>query len=162
MALTTYAPAITQQAGFIKLLLGPKITSLAAPSLAAFTIDATCAFSQFDLTTDVSMTERQDFCHKDAYEQLDRRVRKLGQLVFRGHGTDQTAILALLAEDAEIGFFVRPYVDSDTAVVVADKGWAVNARVAKIDPNPLAIGNDYEWIAEFYAVTRNLNAVMAA
>ena len=72
------------------------------------------------------------------------------------------AVLALLAEDAEVGFFVRPYEDSDTALAVGDKGWAFTARVAKVDPNPIAVGSDYEWTVEFYDVQRSLLAVLAA
>lgn len=162
MALTPYSPTPTKQAGNIKILFGPKITSLAAPSLATFTVDATCAISQFGTSTDVTMEERQDLCSSEAYEWLEKRTRKLDQLVFRAKASDEATLLALLAEDAEVGIFVRPQVASATAAATADKGWTFNAKVAKIDPNPIAVGNDFEWMVEFYGVTRSLAAVMVA
>lgn len=162
MPLTTYSPSPTRQAGNVKITFGPKITNMAAPSLAALTVDGTCAVTQFGTTTDVTMQERQDLCDADAYEWMDRRVRKLDQLVFRADATAQTAILALLAEDAEVGIVVRPYKSSDTALAATDKVWAFNARVAKLDPNPIAVGNDFEWLVDFYDVRRELNAALVA
>ncbi len=161
MALTTYAPALTAQAGYFKLLLGPKITNLAAPSLAAFTLDLSCAVHQFGFDMDVSMKTRQDMCKKVGHEEVDQRVKKLTQMIVRANAT-QAELLAAFALDAEVGFFLRPYIDSDTAVAAADKGWTANARVSKLVPNGIQVGNDYEWIAEFYRVDWELNATLAA
>ena len=162
MPFTDYKPAPIKQAGNIVIGLGAVHSDLSAPSLAALTINGTCAISQFGTTTDISMQERQDLCDKDAYEWLEKRVRKLDQMVFRASADEQTAILALLAEDAEVGIIVRPYIDSDTPLAAADKVWSFNARVAKLDPNPVAVGNDFEWLVGFYGVTRDLAAVLAA
>ena len=162
MPFTDYKPAPIKQAGNVLIGFGPKCTNRASPSLAVLTVNATCAISQFGTNTDVTMNERQDLCDVDAYEWLDKRVRKLDQLTFRASPTDQTAILALLSEDAEVGIVVRPYVKSTQALAAADKVWTFNAQVGKIDPNPIAVGNDYEWLVDFYKVTRNLNAIMVA
>ena len=162
MPLTVYTATPVKQAGRVKIALAPKFSNLAAPSLAALTIDATCSISQFGSTTDVQMTERQDLCDLDAYEWVDKRIRSLDQMTFRADPVNQTAILALLAEDAEVGILVRPYTLSTAALAATDKVWTFNARVGKLDPNPLAVGNEYEWIVDWYSVTRNLNAVLAA
>ena len=67
-----------------------------------------------------------------------------------------------MAEDAEVGIFVRPFTASATAAASADKGWSFNARVAKIDPQGIAVGNDFQWLVEVYGVTRSLAATLAA
>lgn len=157
--ITTSAP--TKQAGKILVLLGPKITDLATPSLAAFTLDATCIIRGLGLTTDVSMKETQALCQAEATEEIDRRLRRMDALTMWASQADETQIKALLAEDAEVGIFLRPYLPSSTAGAVADKGWAVNARVASFDPNPIAVGNDFEWTTSWYGVQRNLNATLA-
>ena len=162
MPFTDYKPAPIKQAGNIIIGFGPKFTDLLSPSLASLTVNGTCAITQFGTTTDVSMQERQDLCDVDAYEWLDKRVRKLDQLTFRADPEQQAAILALLSEDAEVGIVVRPYLPSSDPLAAADKVWSFNAQVAKLDPNPIAVGNDYEWMVDFYKVSRNLSAVIAA
>ena len=162
MTLTTYGPDPTQQAGFVKIAIGESFASLKAPKLTELIVDATCAITAFGTNTDVSYKERQDLCMKDAKEWLDKRVRKLDPMTIRAAKTQQDAVIALLAEDAQVRFFVRPYDSSDTPLAVGDKGWSFTARVAKLDPTPLAVGNDYEWTVEFYDVNRSLEAALVA
>lgn len=160
--ITLYGPDPTQIAGNVKIALGEKFADILAPKMAELQIDATCAITSFGTTTDPSYKERQDLCMKDAREWLEKRIRKLEPMTIRASKTAEAAVLALLAEDAEVGFFVRPYEDSDTDLTVGDKGWAFTARVAKVDPNPIVVGSDYEWAVEFYDVQRSLLAVLAA
>lgn len=162
MPLTVVTDVAVKQAGNVKILFGPKITNLASPSLAAFTVDGTCPIREFNHDVEVSFTEDQSLCQLDATTQLDKRTQKLGPIRFRVNAANRDALKALHAPTADIGVFLRPFTPSATAAAVADKGLAWNAKVAKFVLNPIAIGNEYEVTAEYYAVTHDDNATLAA
>ena len=162
MAFTTVDKARVKQAGNTVIAFGPKIANLAAPSLAPLTLDATCVVLSFAADTDVSYTEGQDLCDKDASTQLDRRVRTLGPIRIRVNGTSITTLKALLAEDAEIGVVVRRFTATTTALAAADKVDAYNAKVAKFEHSEIAVGGEFEATVEFYGVTRATDVAMVA
>ena len=161
MPLTVVTDVSVKQAGNIKIVLGPKITSLAAPSLAAFTLDATCPAREVNFDTAASYTEDQSLCEVDAKTTLDKRTHSL-TLRFRVNKANYETLRTLLAWDAEIGVFARFFTPSLTALAAADKGYAWNAKVGKYLLNPIAIGNEYEATVEFYEVKFEPNAALAA
>ena len=161
MPLTVVTDVAVKQAGNIKIVLGPKITSLAAPSLAAFTLDATCPARELNFDTAASYTEDQSLCEVDAKTTLDKRTHSL-TLRFRVNKANFETLRTLLAWDAEIGVFARFFDPSLTALAAADKGYAWNAKVGKYLLNPIAIGNEYEATVEFYEVKFEPNAALAA
>ena len=161
MPLTVVTDTPVKQAGNIKIVLGPKITSLAAPSLAAFTLDGTCPAREVNFDTAASYTEDQSLCEVDAKTTLDKRTHSL-TLRFRVNKANYETLRTLLAWDAEIGVFARFFDPSLTALAAADKGHAWNGKVGKYLLNPIAIGNEYEATVEFYAVAFEQNAVLAA
>ena len=161
MPLTVVTDVSVKQAGNIKIVLGPKITSLAAPSLAAFTLDATCPARELNFDTTASYTEDQSLCEVDARTALDKRTHSL-TMRFRVNKANFETLRTLLALDAEIGVFARFFDPSLTALAAADKGYAWNGKVGKYLLNPVAIGNEYEAIVDIYRVMFEPNAVLAA
>ena len=161
MPLTVVTDTPVKQAGNIKIVLGPKITSLAAPSLAAFTLDGTCPAREVNFDTTASYTEDQSLCEVDAKTTLDKRTHSL-TIRFRVNKANFEALRTLLAWDAEIGTFARFFDPSTTALAAANKGYSWNGKVGKYLLNPVAIGNEYEAVAEFYAVTFEQNAALVA
>ena len=161
MPLTVVTDVAVKQAGNIKIVLGPKIASLIAPSLAAFTLDATCPARELNFDTTASYTEDQSLCEVDAKTALDKRTHSL-TLRFRVNKANFETLRTLLAWDAEIGTFARFFDPSLTALAAADKGYAWNGKVGKYLLNPVAIGNEYEATVEFYEVKFEPNAVLAA
>lgn len=161
MPLTVVTDTPVKQAGNIKIVLGPKITNLSAPSLAAFTLDATCPARELNFDTTASYTEDQSLCEVDAKTSLDKRTHSL-TLRFRVNKANFETLRTLLAWDAEIGTFARFFDPSTTALTAADKGYAWNGKVGKYLLNPVAIGNEYEAVVEFYAVRFEQNAVLVA
>ena len=162
MALTTVDKARVKVAGHTIIAFGPKHTSLSAPSLAALTLDLTCVVLSFAADTDVAYTEGQDLCDTDASTQLERRVRTLGPVRIRVNATNLTSLKALLAEDAEVGVVVRRFTATTTALAVADKVDAFNAKVAKFEHSEIAVGGEFEATVEFYGVTRATDVAMVA
>lgn len=162
MALTTVDKARVKQAGNTVIAFGPKFTTIGAPSLAALTLDATCVVLSFAADTDVSYTEGQDLCDKDARTNLDRRVRTLGPIRIRVNATSLTTLKALLAEDAEVGLVVRRFTATTTALAAADKVDAYNAKVAKFEHNEVVVGNEFEAVVEFYGVSRATDVALVA
>ena len=161
MPLTVVTDTPVKQAGNIKIVLGPKITSLAAPSLAAFTLDATCPARELNFDTTASYTEDQSLCEVDAKTTLDKRTHSL-TLRFRVNKANFETLRTLLAWDAEIGVFARFFDPSLTALAATNKGYAWNAKVGKYLLNPIAIGNEYEATVEFYEVKFEQNAALVA
>lgn len=161
MPLTVVTDTPIKQAGNIKIVLGPKITNLAAPSLAAFTLDGTCPARELNFDTVASYTEDQSLCEVDAKTQLDKRTHSL-TIRFRVDKANFETLRTLLAWDAEIGVFARFFDPSLTALTAADKGYAWNGKVGKYLLNPIAIGNEYEAVVEFYSVVFEQNAVLVA
>ena len=161
MPLTVVTDVPVKQAGNIKLTLGPKITSLAAPSLAAFTVDGTCPLRTLNFDTTASLTEDQSMCEVDSKSKLDSRSHTF-TATFRVNKTNYETLRTLLAWDAEIGVFGRWFDPSLTALAVGDKGYAWNGKVTKFLINPVAIGNEYEATLELYFVAFEPNAVLAA
>ena len=162
MALTVYKPAGTKQAGNVLVALGPKHTNLKSPSLAAMLLNVTCALGEFATTTDLTMTEVQRLCDPEAKEKVEKRLRKLNQTSLLADKDDEAALLGLLVEDGEVGITVRPYLPSTTDLQVADKVWTFNAKVGSLDPNPIAVGNEFEWLVNWQDVERELAAVVVA
>ena len=161
MPLTVVTDVSVKQAGNIKIVLGPKITTLAAPSLATFTLDGSCPARELNFDTTVSYTEDQSLCEVDARTALDKRTHSL-TLRFRVNKSNFETLRTLLAWDAEIGVFARFFDPSTTALAAADKGYAWNGKVGKYLLNPVAIGNEYEAVVEFYDVKFEQNAALAA
>ena len=161
MPLTVVTDVSVKQAGNIKIVLGPKITNLAAPSLAAFTLDATCPARELNFDTTASYTEDQSLCEVDAKSTLDKRTHTL-TITFRVNKANFTTLQTLLALDAEIGVFARWFDPSLTALAVGDKGYAWNGKVGKFLLNPVAIGNEYEATLEMYGVEFSDKAALVA
>ena len=161
MPLTVVTDVAVKQAGNIKIAFGPKIASLIGPSLAAFTLDATCPTRTLDYDTTASYTDDQSLCEVDAKTALDKRTHSL-TLRFRVNKANCETLRTLLAWDAEIGVFARFFDPSLTALAAANKGYAWNGKVGKYLLNPIAIGNEYEATVEFYEVKFEQNAVLAA
>ena len=161
MALTTVTDVSVKQAGNIKIVLGPKIVALGAPSLATFTVDGTCPTRALDFDTAASYTEDQSLCEVDAKTILDKRTHSLS-LRFRVDETNYQTLSTLLAWDAEIGVFARFFTPSLTALAASDKGYAWNGKVGKFLLTPVAVGSEYEALVEFYSVAFNPAAVLVA
>ena len=161
MALTTVTDVSVKQAGNIKIVLGPKIVALGAPSLATFTVDGTCPTRALDFDTAAAYTEDQSLCEVDAKTTLDKRTHSL-TLRFRVNKANFETLRTLLAWDAEIGVFARFFDPSLTALAAANKGYAWNGKVGKYLLNPIAIGNEYEAVVEFYEVKFEQNAALVA
>ena len=162
MSITTYDPDEIQVAGNVLIALGAGFADIHAPKLSELSIIATCPIESFDTATDVAMKAKQCLGMANAQEIVDKRTRKLSPITIKSNTASEAAVLALLAEDAQVGFFVRPQVPSDQVLAVSDPGWAFNARVAKIDPLAVSVGNDFAWVVEFAEVTRDLTTVLAA
>lgn len=161
MALTVVTDVAVKQAGNIKIAFGPKIATLASPSLAALTLDGSCPIREFNHDVNVTFTEDQSLCETDATTQLDKRTPQLGPVRFRVDKANFDTLRTMFAPDAEVGVFARWFDPSLTDLTTGDKGYAWNAKVAKFVLNPVAVGNEYEAIAEFYGVTYNDNAALA-
>ena len=161
MPLTVVTDVAVKQAGNIKIAFGPKIASLIGPSLAAFTLDATCPARELNFDTTASYTEDQSMCETDAKTALDKRTHSFS-MRFRVNKANFETLRTLLAWDAEIGVFARFFDPSLTALAAANKGYAWNGKVGKYLLNPIAIGNEYEATVEFYEVAFEPNAVLAA
>ena len=113
MPLTVVTDVSVKQAGNLKIILGPKIANLAAPSLAAFTLDASCPARELNFDTTASYTEDQSMCETDAKTTLDKRTHSL-TLRFRVNKANYETLRTLLAWDAEIGVFARFFDPSTT------------------------------------------------
>ena len=161
MPLTVVADKAVQQAGNVLILFGPKITTLSAPSLAAFTTDVTCATRQFSLRGEPTFKEDQSYCDVEARQTLEKRVVSLS-MRFRVDSTTYAALKTLFALDAEVGGFHRPFTPTKTAATVGNKGTAFNAKVAGFEFTEGAVGNEWEVDVAFYDVRRDVDAVLAA
>lgn len=161
MPLTTVTDTPVKQAGNIKIAFGPRIPSLDAPSLAALTLDATCAVREVNFDMDASTTEDQSLCDVDAKTALDKRTHSLS-VRFRVSKETFGLIKPQFALDAEVGMFARWFTPSLEPLAAGDEGYSWNGKVLKFLLNPVAIGNEYEAYAEFYAVEFSDSAVLVA
>ena len=161
MPLTVVTDVSVKQAGNIKIILGPKITNLAAPSLAAFTLDATCPARELNFDTTASYTEDQSLCETDARTALDKRTHSFS-MRFRVNKANFETLRTQFALDSEQGVFARWFDPSLTPLAVGDKGYAWNGKVGKFLLNPVAIGNEYEATLEMYGVEFSDKAVLVA
>ena len=161
MPLTVVTDVSVKQAGNIKIAFGPKIASLIGPSLAAFTLDATCPTRTLDYDTTASYTDDQSLCEVDAKTTLDKRTHTF-KATFRVNKANFETLRTQFALDSEQGVFARWFDPSLTPLAVGDKGYAWNGKVGKFLLNPVAIGNEYEAVVEFYEVKFAQNAALVA
>ena len=161
MPLTVVTDVSVKQAGNIKIAFGPKIASLIGPSLAAFTLDATCPTRTLDYDTTASYTEDQSMCEVDAKTTLDKRTHTF-KATFRVNKANFETLRTQFALDSEQGAFARWFDPSLTPLAVGDKGYAWNGKVGKFLLNPVAIGNEYEATLEMYGVEFSDKAVLVA
>ena len=161
MPLTVVTDVAVKQAGNIKIAFGPKIASLIGPSLAAFTLDATCPTRTLDYDTTASYTDDQSLCEVDAKTTLDKRTHTF-KATFRVNKANFETLRTQFALDSEQGAFARWFDPSPTPLTVGDKGYAWNGKVGKFLLNPVAIGNEYEATLEMYGVEFSDKAVLVA
>ena len=168
MSITTFSPAIKPVAGYIDVAIGAGFLSVATPKLSELSHLVTCAIIGVTSKTNVAMKSHQDLCSKDATESLDTRTRTLETLVFKGDGAaGEAAFLALVAEDATVGMFVRPFISSiaegGAVLTVGDKGDAFEFKVAALDRGPATVGADWTYEVSAYEVQRSaLNVALIA
>ena len=164
MSITTFAPALKDVAGYVKVGIGAGFASLAAPKLSEISVDLTAAIVDgVSGTTDVKMKELQLYNSNSATETLDKRTRKLDPITVYGDGSaSETTFLALVDEGDSVGVFIRPYTASGTALAATDKGDAYNAKVASVDRGSANIGDKWSYTITFYEVSRSaLNVALA-
>lgn len=168
MSMTTYEPTNMQVAGYVDVAIGAGFANVNTPKLSELTMLVTCAIQGVTSTTNLQATSQQGLCNKDAYDVLRSRTRTLEQLIFKGDGAaSETAFLALVAEEALAGMFVRPYKRSvkegGTALAVGDKGDAYNFKVGSLDRGPVAVGGEWTYVVTSTEVKRSsLNVALIA
>lgn len=160
MSMTTYEPTNMQIAGYVDVAIGAGFANVNAPKLSELSMLVTCAIQGVAGTTNLQTTSKQDLCNKDAYDVLQARTRTLEQLVFKGDGAaNEAAFLALVAEEALVSLFVRPYKRSvkegGTALASADKGDAYNFKVGSLDRGPVAVGGEWTYVVTPTEVKRS-------
>ena len=157
MSITTFAPALKDVAGYVKVGIGAGFASLTAPKLSEITIDLTAAIVDgVSGTTDVKMKELQLYNSNSATETLDKRTRKLDPITVYGDGSaNEATFLTLVAEGTPVGVFIRPYTESATPLAAAQKGDAYNAKIACVDRGSANIGDKWSYVVTFYEVARS-------
>lgn len=160
MSMTTYEPTNMQVAGYVDVAIGAGFANVNTPKLSELTMLVTCAIQGVTSTTNLQTTSKQDLCNKDAYDVLQARTRTVEQLVFKGDGAaNEAAFLALVAEEALVSMFVRPYKRSvkegGTALAAADKGDAYNFKVGSLDRGPVAVGGEWTYVVTPTEVKRS-------
>lgn len=160
MSMTAYEPTNMQVAGYVDVAIGAGFANVNAPKLSELTMLVTCAIQGVTSTTNLQTTSKQDLCNKDAYDILQSRTRTLEQLVFKGDGAaSETAFLALVAEEALVSMFVRPYKRSvkegGTALAATDKGDAYNFKVGSLDRGAVAVGGEWTYVVTPTEVNRS-------
>lgn len=160
MSMTAYEPTNMQVAGYVDVAIGAGFANVSAPKLSELSMLVTCAIQGVNSTTNLQTTSRQELCNKDAYNVTDSRTRELEQLVFRGDGAaSEATFLALVAEEALVSMFVRPYKRSvkegGTALAAADKGDAYNFKVGSLDRGPVTVGGEWTYVVTPTEVKRS-------
>ena len=160
MSMTTYEPTNMQVAGYVDVAIGAGFANVNAPKRSELSMLVTCAIQGVTSTTNLQTTSKQELCNKDAYDVLQARTRTLEQLVFKGDGAaSEATFLALVAEEALVSMFVRPYKRSvkegGTALAAADKGDAYNFKVGSLDRGPVAVGGEWTYVVTPTEVKRS-------
>ena len=160
MSMTTYEPTTMQVAGYVDVAIGAGFANVSAPKLSELSMLVTCAIQGVTSTTNLQTTSQQGLCNKDAYDVLQSRTRTLEQLIFKGDGAaSEATFLALVAEEALVGMFVRPYKQSvkegGTALAASDKGDAYNFKVGSLDRGPVAVGGEWTYVVTPTEVKRS-------
>ena len=160
MSMTTYEPTNMQVAGYVDVAIGAGFANVNTPKLSELTMLVTCAIQGVTSTTNLQTTSQQGLCNKDAFDVLQSRTRTLEQLVFKGDGAaSEATFLALVAEEALVSMFVRPYKRSvkegGTALAAADKGDAYNFKVGSLDRGPVAVGGEWTYVVTPTEVKRS-------
>lgn len=168
MSMTAYEPTNKQVAGYVDVAIGAGFANVNAPKLSELTMLVTCAIQGVTSATNLQTTSQQGLCNKDASDVLQARTRTLEQLVFKGDGAaSEASFLALVAEEALVSMFVRPYKRSvkegGAALTAGDKGDAYNFKVGSLDRGPVAVGGEWTYVVTPTEVKRSsLNVALIA
>lgn len=173
MSATVYSPAGTLTAGNLRIgvVATPwtvnattgKLSGTAAAANGGTVIQ--CAIETFGSTTNVAYRSRRKLCDKETTEKISTRTRNIDSLTITGDKTAETALLAILKEDAKIGLIARPYGPHTANFAPADTPlWMFNATVASVDPAPVstADGEEFAYVVSFTDVKRDLAGTLTA
>lgn len=154
--MTFYSPERINVNGNTLVAFGPGFADVNAPKLTEVPVTFTCAFDDPPMsTTDTKMKSQQRLCDKDASERPESRTVKLDRFeFFVDDAEDELAqVEAMFTQDKLVSKFVRPFADSDTPLIVGDKGIAENFRVASFEFVAKA-GDQWKVSVEAYEVRR--------